>query len=78
MFLNLWKIFAQSDPFEIKPLGSTYPSTSSAAGASPSGTAGSTAPSGSPTDKPNNGAVSLNSLGFGLTAAAAGALAYLM
>ncbi|EKM76943.1 hypothetical protein AGABI1DRAFT_130950 [Agaricus bisporus var. burnettii JB137-S8] len=75
--VNSSEVFAQSDQFEIRPLGSAFPTTSSPAGNSPSNTADNTAAGASSTDTPN-GAASLKTLGIGFTAAAAGALAYLM
>ncbi|KAG1867199.1 hypothetical protein DFJ58DRAFT_742926 [Suillus subalutaceus] len=41
--LNITDIYAQSEPFEIKALGSSYPTTTSSAGSSATGTSSTTA-----------------------------------
>jgi len=75
--LNSTEVYAQSDVFEIKPLGSAYPSQPSSAGATPSGSAAASGASGA-APKPTNGATSLKNFGLGASAAIAAGLAYFM
>jgi hypothetical protein len=69
--LNSSNIYAQSDQFEIKALGSTYP-TSTPAGASSTGSSSATASAGlsssSSSSKSNDASSIKTSMGFGLVA----------
>jgi len=68
--LNGTDIYAESEPFEIKALGSAYPATSSAAGATATGATGS---AGAATPSQTGAAVA-NYIPVGLSVAAALAL----
>jgi hypothetical protein len=66
--VNIMQIYAESEPFEIKPLGAAFPTTTAAASATGSGPA-----TGADASATKSGAASplKNSVGWGLTAAAA-------
>jgi len=74
--INITDVYATSQPFEIKPLGSAYPSQ-----ATPSANAssGSASPTSGGTTKPTSGAVSTQGLGLALVAGAvAGAVGMML
>ncbi|KAL9710000.1 hypothetical protein Ac2012v2_007061 [Leucoagaricus gongylophorus] len=75
--LNQTDIYAQSDEFEIKPLGSAYPMTSSPADATSATSSGSATAAASSTSGNTSGATSLETLGLGLSAGIAAGIAYL-
>ncbi|KXN82758.1 hypothetical protein AN958_02197 [Leucoagaricus sp. SymC.cos] len=75
---NATQIYAQSEQFEIKPLGSAYPATTSNAGASPTGSGSAAGASGTGTSNGKNGATSLKNLGLGFSVAVAAGVSYFM
>jgi len=68
--VNISQVYATSQEFEIKPLGSAYPATTTPGG--PTTTGNTTAPASSTTgSKPNDAISFTTSFGFGLAAAGA-------
>ncbi|KAF9446626.1 hypothetical protein P691DRAFT_776716 [Macrolepiota fuliginosa MF-IS2] len=76
--LNSSDIYAQSDEFEIKPLGSAYPSTTPATGPSATSASGAAASGSAAPQNGQNNAASIKNAGFGVGAAIAAGLAYFL
>ncbi|KAF5349257.1 hypothetical protein D9756_009433 [Leucocoprinus leucothites] len=73
--LNSTEVYAQSDEFEIKPLGSSFPPTSTAGGATATGSGSAAGSSGTSN---GNGAASMKTVGLGVSVGMAAGIAYLM
>jgi hypothetical protein len=76
---NETNVYATSQPFEIKPLGSLYPSQTTPSANASSNTASSTGTGSAAASKPTSAAISMKGLGWGIvTAAVAGAVGVML